>query len=157
MKVVALPAASDEPQAQLDALESSNSSNLLKSSDIQTHKEIKCQEKSGAVDFGHKQPLSLCPLEAAYSARIEPTDFRQVAKLRVQAICHAQKTVKLAALSAGRLIRGSERTYLEKVARMQFYWQSGEPSLMSEARSGRLPILMHYLKMLPFSLTNTLL
>lgn len=131
MKVFCLPAASDEPQAQSDALEFSSSSNLLKSSDTQTYKEIKCLEKSGAVDFEHKQPLSL---SAAYSARIEPTDFRQVAKLRVQAISHAQKTVKLAALSAGRTLRGSERTHKEKVARMQFYWQSGEPSLMSEAR-----------------------
>ena len=37
-------------------------------------------------------------------------------------------------LSAGRLIRGSERALKEQIAKMQFYWQSGEPSLMSEAR-----------------------
>jgi hypothetical protein len=114
----------------LDALESENFSNLLKSSDIQTHKKIKCQEKSGAVDFGHKQPKSL---EAATAARIEPTNFIQIAKLRVQAIYHAQKTVKREALSLGRMICGSERALLEQTARMQFYWQSGEPSLMSEA------------------------
>jgi hypothetical protein len=130
MKGLCLPAASDEPQAQSDALDSSSSSNLLKSSDTETHKEIKCQEKSGAVDFEHKQPLSL---EVAYAARIEPTDFRQIAKLRVQAIAHARKTVKREAFSAGRTIRGSERALKEQITRMQFYWQSGEPSLMLEA------------------------
>jgi len=131
MKGLCLPSASDELQAQSDALDSSSSSNLLKSSSAGTHKEIKCPEKSGAVDFEHKQPKSF---EAAYSARIEPTDFIQIAKLRVQAICHAQKTVKREALSLGRMIRGSERARFEQIARMQFYWQSGEPSLMSEAR-----------------------
>jgi len=44
--------------------------NLLKSSDIQTHKEIKCQEKSGVVDFGHKQPLSLSPLARGLNLRL---------------------------------------------------------------------------------------
>ncbi len=79
----------------------------------------------------HKLALSLM---ATTAARIETTDFIQIAKLRVQALAHAQKTVKQEALSAGWMIRGSERARFEQIARMQFYWQSGEPSLMSEAR-----------------------
>jgi hypothetical protein len=74
MKVLCLPPASDEPQAQSDALDSSNSSNLLKSSlalthkeikcledcsEALTHKEIKCQQKSGAVDFDDNSALSI--------------------------------------------------------------------------------------------------
>lgn len=131
MKVLALPVASDPPQAQSDAPDSQLSSNLSNLSQITTYNNSKSELCSGAVDFGHKQPLSL---EAAYAVRIEPTDFKQIAKLRVQAISHAQKTVKREALSLGRMIRGSERTRKEQIARMQFYWQSGEPSLMSEAR-----------------------
>ena len=131
MKGLCLPAASDQPQAQSDALDSSSSADLLRSSSAETHKEIKCPEKSGAVDFEHKQPKSL---EAAYATKVEPTDFIQIAKLRVHALCHAQKTVRREALSLGRMIRGSERALKEQIAKMQFYWQSGEPSLMSEAR-----------------------
>lgn len=131
MKGLCLPAAFDEPQSQSDALESENSANLLKSSSAEAHKEIKCQEKSGAVDFEHKQPLSLVPTTAT---NVEPTDFIQIARLRVHAICHAQKTVRREALSLGRMIRGSERALKEQIARMQFYWQSGESSLISEAR-----------------------
>jgi hypothetical protein len=127
MKGLVLPEASNEPQAQLDALDSSN---FLKSSDTEIHKETKCQEKSGAVDFEHKQPLSLV---SATATKVETTDFIQIAKLRVQAICYAQKTVRREALSLGRMIRGSERALKEQIARMQFYWQSDEPSLMSEA------------------------
>ena len=60
-------------------------------------------------------------------------DFRQVAMLNVQAIPHAIREVKNQALTSSRLIRGSERARLEQVARMQFYWQSGSPTLLAEA------------------------
>ena len=155
MKVRALPAVSDEPQAQSDALLSSNSSNLLKSSEATTHKEIKCQEKSGAVDFGDNSSLSVtsssidltpndatpAPVETDKAATepddrtpLTPLDHKQIAMLRLQAIATAQRSVKNQALTEARLIRGKERTHLEQVARMQFYCQSGEPSLMAEAR-----------------------
>lgn len=130
MKVLCLPPASDEPQAQLDALESENSSNLLKSSSTEIHKQTLCQEKSGAVDFDHKQTLSS---KAATATKIEPTDFIRITKLRLLAKSHAEKIVQREAVLAGRRIQGSERAHKEQIAKMQQYWQSGEPSLMSEA------------------------
>ncbi len=169
MKVMALPAVSDEPRAQSDALLSSNSSNLLKSSEPTTHKEILCQEKSGAVDFDDNSSLSVertripdsrhlptaptaplphCPGLVVPTIPTEPTlappvptelaapeDFRQVAMLRVQASAHSQKVGRLQRLAANRFIKGPELKHLEQVARMQFYWQSGSPTLRAEART----------------------
>ena len=106
---------------------SSNSLNLFPT---EIYKNSKSSLNFGAVDFEHKQPLSL---GAAYAFRIETADFERITKLRLQAICHAQKTVKREALIAGRMIHGSELARFEQIAKMQFYWQSGEPSLMSEA------------------------
>ena len=131
MKVLLLSAASDAPQAQSDTPNSGSSLNLSNLSQATTYNNSKSELSSGVGDFGHKQPLSL---EAATASRIEPTDFRQVAKLRVQAISHAQKTVKREALSLGRMICGSERARFEQIARMEFYCQSGEPLLIFEAR-----------------------
>ncbi len=107
-----------------------NSKLSLNSSQTTTDNNSKSSLNSGPVDFEHKQPLSL---EAATAPRIETTDLERITKLRLQAICHAQKTVKREALITGRMIQGSERAHIGQIAKMQFYWQSGEPSLMSEA------------------------
>jgi hypothetical protein len=112
---------------------SSNSLNLFPT---EIYKNSKSSLNFGAVDFEYKQPLSL---GAAYTPRIETADLERITKLRLQAICHAQKTVKREALITGRMITGSERAYKEQIAKMQFYWQSGEPSLMSEAWEWRKP------------------
>lgn len=155
--VLCLPPASAAQRAQADAPDSSESENLLKSSESLTHKEILCQGADGAVDFDDNfalsvenpeidptptlapaAPLPHCPGVVAPPVPLAPAapeDFRRVAMLRVQALAHAQRSVKNQALTKERLIRGTERAHLSQVARMQFYWESGSPTLRAEART----------------------
>jgi hypothetical protein len=135
--------------------------NLSKPSEPRSYKQYLYSGETTFDDFSDKQPLSVdesenldsrqlttdapttstaslphCPGVGAPPAPTEPAateDFRQVAMLRVQALAHAQRSVKNQVLTSSRLIRGSERAHLEQVARMQFYWQSGSPTLLAEA------------------------
>lgn len=60
-------------------------------------------------------------------------ELRRLARLRPEANSHAQRTVGQQALAAKRFFSKEERDHRVAVAKFRFYWESGEPALMSEA------------------------
>ena len=68
-------------------------------------------------------------------AAVEPVaaDLRRITALRLKARQHAQHLVRSQSFQLGRLIRGTERSHLEQIAKFRFYWESGELPLMAEA------------------------
>jgi hypothetical protein len=65
------------------------------------------------------------------NSRIE--ELKQLTKLKLMAVVHAQKKVREYCLISGHFVCGQERRHLEMKFRMQFYLDSGHEVLIAEA------------------------
>ncbi|BAY35446.1 hypothetical protein NIES2107_73580 (plasmid) [Nostoc carneum NIES-2107] len=62
------------------------------------------------------------------------SELKKLTKLRLQSTSHAKRVVREYCLIARRLIGGKERDRLEQRAKMQFYLDSGNETLIAEAK-----------------------
>ncbi|MFK0734764.1 MAG: hypothetical protein ACIWVG_27065 [Gloeotrichia echinulata HAB0833] len=63
------------------------------------------------------------------------SELKNQTKLRLLAVCHAKRIARQYCLIAGCLIGGKERQTLEQRAKMQFYLDSGNKTLIAEAEA----------------------
>ena len=67
------------------------------------------------------------------AATLALSELKNLTKLRLQAASHAKRVAREYCLIARRLIGGKERERLEQTAKMQFYLDSGNKTLIAEA------------------------
>ncbi|MHC5779075.1 hypothetical protein [Nostoc sp.] len=67
------------------------------------------------------------------AATLALSELKKLTKLRLQAASHAKRVAREYCLIARRLIGGKERERLEQSAKMQFYLDSGNKTLIAEA------------------------
>src|SRR5579883_1404599 len=85
--------------------------------------------------------------DSSLAATVGLEDLKKVTKLRVQAVSYAKRVARQYCLIERRLIGGKERERLEQIAKMQFYLDSGNESLIAEAQAwavlnpGCLPLI----------------
>ena len=115
-------------------------------------------EFEGGIDVVAAAPVLV--ENAAVPASATPADFRRITTLRLEAVRHAQRAVRIQMLTAGQVIQGPERTHLEQVAKFKFYLDSGEAALIKEALAwaianpGALPSVLQNADSLLRNLTN---
>lgn len=115
-------------------------------------------EFEGGIDVVAAAPVLV--ENAAVPASATPADWRRITTLRLEAVRHAQRAVRIQMLTAGQVIQGPERTHLEQVAKFKFYLDSGEAALIKEARvwaianPGALPSVLQNADSLLRNLTN---
>lgn len=85
----------------------------------------------GAADS--EPPASTNTRDPKYTNTLDPKLSRRI-KIRFSAISKAKKAVQMQALVERRRFTWQERERLETIAKMRFFWQSGEPVLMDEVR-----------------------
>ena len=67
------------------------------------------------------------------AATLSLSELKNLTKLRLQAASYAKRVAREYCLIARRLIGGKERDRLEQSAKMQFYLDSGNKTLIAEA------------------------
>ncbi|MES1026598.1 hypothetical protein ABN584_27270 [Gloeocapsa sp. BRSZ] len=66
---------------------------------------------------------------------VPPETIRRLTKIRLQAVCKAQKAVRYLVLHERRIFSPQERKRHEDIAKMRYLWESGEPVLIAEVRA----------------------
>jgi hypothetical protein len=123
---VSAPATQEQPIDQAPLTTPAVSEVLQDQHSEASGQELETSLAAPVVSSGSKIPL---PPGAS------PETIRHLTRIWLAAGAHAEKAVRIQQLAEIDLFDADERKHRETVAKMQFFWKSGEPLLMAEVKA----------------------